>query len=664
MGNGYADWVHAQNASYRSHGAERWAAGAAEDECVYSSPSTANLTTAKWRLALNVFAHASHLESTIHAVERVPLQGRSKPAQFIPMRFVFANKITRDEKLLLGFDALILSKMLGGDIGIGKIIHGINHVSKRVKTSALINEVHNLTGKVGELLSSKSPPDLVLNRHCAECEFQARCRQKAIETDDLSLLSRMTEKERKKLNGKGIFTVTQLSHTFRPRRRPRRLVEKPEKYHHSLKALAIRESKIHIAGSPELMIDGTPVYLDVEGLPDRGFYYLIGVRVKTTKGVIQHSLWADKSEDEKKIWSDFLEILSAIENPVLVHYGSFETTFIKRMFERYGKLPDGSIPAKAVESSLNILSIIYGQIYFPTFSNGLKEIADQLGFRWSDVAASGLQAIVLRDQWETTQSVDAKQALLTYNSEDCEALELVVRRLVELLDVARLDNEEPSQENVVHTATMRREYPQRFRRNTFSLPELEAINKAAYWDYQRERIYVKSSAGLKKAMNRSTRVNGKQLSPNKVIECQRPSSCPKCCSANFVGHQKMDKTVFDIRFMRHGIKQWITHYKFDRYRCNECGATFHSQERPWTRSKYGSELVAYSIYLNIELRMSQETVDRSLNRLFGFHPAVGRIARTNGFKQKAAQIYQETYNLLIESLCSGQLLHADEGKAV
>ena len=56
-----------------------------------------------------------------------------------------------------------------------------------------------------------SPPDLVLIPHCAECEFQTRCRQKAEEKDDLSLLSGMTEKERRNLHDKGILTVTQLS---------------------------------------------------------------------------------------------------------------------------------------------------------------------------------------------------------------------------------------------------------------------------------------------------------------------------------------------------------------------------------------------------------------------------------------------------------------------
>jgi hypothetical protein len=69
-----------------------------------------------------------------------------------------------------------------------------------------------------------------------------------METDDLSLLASMSAKERRKLRTKGIFTVTQLSYTFRPRRRPKRLRDKREKYHHSLKALAIREKKIHIVG--------------------------------------------------------------------------------------------------------------------------------------------------------------------------------------------------------------------------------------------------------------------------------------------------------------------------------------------------------------------------------------------------------------------------------
>jgi predicted RecB family nuclease len=259
-GNAYADWLRMQKESCRSEGIKRLTEGATTGECVIDSSGANNMKTAKWRLATEYIVRAQNLESSLHAVERIPPEGRGKRAQFVPIRFVFNNKLSLDDKLLLAFDALVLSERLGQAVGRGKIIHGKDRVTS-VKASALANEVQKLIGKITSLLSSHSPPDLILNRHCTKCEFRAGCRQKAIEKDDLSLLSGMTEKERNNFNSKGIFGLTQLSYTFRPRRRPKQLASKREKYHHSLKALAIRERKIHIVGSPELKIEGTPIYL-------------------------------------------------------------------------------------------------------------------------------------------------------------------------------------------------------------------------------------------------------------------------------------------------------------------------------------------------------------------------------------------------------------------
>ena len=656
-GNTYADWVRTQTESCRSEGIKGLMAGAAHDECIIGPPGTENPKMVKWRLAVDFVARAQNLESSIHIVERVPSEGQGKPTQFIPIRFVFTNKLTRDDKLLLAFDALVLSEMLGHEIKFGKIIHGDNHATLKVQTLVLASAVRKLTKKLAILLSNNSPPDLVLNRHCAECEFQARCRQKAIEKDDLGLLSRMTEKERRKFNSKGIFTVTQLSFTFRPRRRPKRLAVKREKYHHSLKALAIRERKIHIVGSPDLKIEGTPVFLDVEGLPDRDSYYLVGVRIKTAEGIIHHSLWADRADEEPKIWTDFLRVLSGIENPILIHYGSFETTFMKRMCDRYGEPPEGSAVAKAVESPVNLVSVLFAQIYFPTFSNGIKEIAGYLGFTWTDPTASGVQTIAWRREWETAKTPSLKAAILTYNAQDCEALELLAGKLFELFQ-ASPQAEGSSQNDVVHTEKLKRDHPYGFKRNTFSFPELDVINKAAYWDYQRERVYVKSNARLKVALTPALRAR-KVLSPNKTIECPRPRSCPKCGSTNFFGHGKRSKTVLDLKFMRHGIKRWIIRYRFRRYKCQDCGATFFPEKRGWAQSKLGAGILAYSLYQNIGLRVAQENVDRSLNKLFALDLAIGT---TNRLKAKAAKLYEGTYNALVKRLCNGRLIHADETK--
>ena len=77
----------------------------------------------------------------------------------------------KDDKLLLAFDAVALSKLLGREVSLGKIIHGDDLSTLKVKTSALASEVRKHLEKIVTLLSSPAPPDLILNRHCAFLDF-------------------------------------------------------------------------------------------------------------------------------------------------------------------------------------------------------------------------------------------------------------------------------------------------------------------------------------------------------------------------------------------------------------------------------------------------------------------------------------------------------------
>jgi hypothetical protein len=84
-GNAYAEWVREQNEGYRAEAGKRLMAGLPESEVVVAPPATENLKTATWRLALNLPVQAGNVDSRIHAVERVPPQGRGRPAQFIQL---------------------------------------------------------------------------------------------------------------------------------------------------------------------------------------------------------------------------------------------------------------------------------------------------------------------------------------------------------------------------------------------------------------------------------------------------------------------------------------------------------------------------------------------------------------------------------------------------
>src|SRR5207245_9638933 len=121
-------------------------------------------------------ARAQNLESHIHMLESVAPEESSKPVRFVPIRFVFTNKINKDDKLLLAFDALVLSEVVGREMGLGKIIHGDGRSTLNVKISALVSEVQKLISKITTLISVESPPNIILNRHCAESQFNVRCR--------------------------------------------------------------------------------------------------------------------------------------------------------------------------------------------------------------------------------------------------------------------------------------------------------------------------------------------------------------------------------------------------------------------------------------------------------------------------------------------------------
>ena len=608
------------------------------------------------RFIFDCLVQADKMVSHIHAIERLPSPGTDTANVCVPIRCVPAEKITTHERLLLAFDALVLSQHFGKLPPFGKIIHGNKPIASKVTLSAsLLAAVQAILGKIAVWQTISATPELVLNPHCSECEFRTRCRQIAMEKDDLSLLSRMTAQERTKQHNKGIFTLTQFSYTFRLRKQRKRDIDKPRKYYTALTALAMREQKMYILGKPALPLTRNPVYLDVEGIPDQDFYYLIGIRFKRGTSYVQHSFWANDLAEEQVMWSTFIEAIANIDNPQLIYYGNYEKVFLQRMKQRYPKASETlSFLDRLIKESINVLSIIYAQIYFPTYANGLKDIAQYLGFQWAHRSASGAQSLLWRHQWELTKSPELQQQLITYNLEDCEALECVVNTIIQLNQ--RQENPEIAvDDNVVRAESLMQGYPYGERR--FSIPAMEDINKAAYWDYQRDQVYVKSSKRLHAIAQRQSKSRMQAFTVDKIIVYPHPVVCPHCKSTALNKRRRNSRIVHDLHFSRYGIERQILQYVSHNYTCYECATTFHVQPSPWADRKYGQNFVAYVIYQLIELCVLQSSVTRSLNQIFQFD-----LGRTTVYyvKSIAAQSYKSTYESILNKLVSGRLIHADE----
>ena len=142
----------------------------------------------------------------------------------------------------------------------------------------------------------------------------------------------LSEKEIINLNNKGIFTVNQLSYTFRPKRTPKRTKNPTNSRYFALQALAMRENTIYVHGTSEFHQTETCAYFDIEGIPDRDFHYLIGVLIVDKNKITYQYFWADWEEDQAENFSKFIEyIMKRNDVSKIFHYGNYDHIAIMKM---------------------------------------------------------------------------------------------------------------------------------------------------------------------------------------------------------------------------------------------------------------------------------------------------------------------------------------------
>jgi transposase len=404
-------------------------------------------------------------------------------------------------------------------------------------------------------------------------------------------------------------------------------------------------------GAPSVKFAGVPIFLDVEGMPDRDFYYLVGLRFESGGEYVERSFWADGLEDERAIWENCLRTLKVIGNAQIVSYGAYEIRFLRQMKARYILGPDDvEFVDRLIETSINLVGRIYGKIYFSTFSNSLKEVGRYLGFEWTWPRASGAAAPLLRRAWELGADKGFKRELIGYNMDDCRAAATVADALVRICGGA-------SGVDVVDVGSLEVGFQRTFGKFHSALPDFAKINDAAYWDYQRDRIYIRSNPYLRRAAKRKRRNSRRSLRVNATVGPSRPYKCPICNSKRVSMNGRHNRLLFDMRFSDGGLRRWVTKYVVDHYKCVDCGVSFQSDERLLKRYRYGANVLAYVIYNLIDLHIPQYKLARIMQKMFGYplvQPTINRL------KQRAVEMYRDTYEEITQRLLRGKLMHADE----
>jgi predicted RecB family nuclease len=496
-----------------------------------------------------------------------------------PVMFSESQRVRRFERQFLASLGVVLSRIQGVVPEGGFFYLGRECVVTSIRFGNSLRAGTEIVRDVERTQRAGTAPKLLLNDHCRVCKFRERCHSQAIADDNLSLLRGLGEKAIKKYSRRGVLTLTQLAHMFRPRRRGKRSDKPPKVRDHALHALAIRDKNIYVLGKPQIPTGLVRIYLDVESNPEQGFVYLIGMVICDRSRVECHTFWENDRKEESRSFDQFIYVTCRFEDSRIYCYGTYEKAFIIRMrrHARSKKKVDA-----ALEKLTNVLGVVYPHFYFPVHSNGLKDVAGYLGFQWTEPDASGIQSIAWHMNWERTGDNCWKSKLIQYNSEDCHALRRVTEFLAASSDAAH-QAEEPKVSSVTDLDRLSRTVTW----GKYVHEDFEFINKMAYFDYQRTRVFVRTSPILKKhGRRRQHRRSWKNrgLRANHRVEVTA-SKCPLCRSKEIIdlpskrkpkSVQTRSKRAFDIVITPSSVKRKVIDVRAVAYRCLRCKHCFVS----------------------------------------------------------------------------------------
>lgn len=200
-------------------------------------------------------------------------------------------------------------------------------------------------------------------------------------------------------------------------------------------------------------------------------------------------------------------------------------------------------------------------------------------------------------------------------------------------------------------------------RVNFVHSDYEFVNNCAYFDYQRERVYVRTNKSLRKTRAHKTK------SPNRALKASRQlvivaSHCPVCASENVItgikkpirNQEPRVKRAFDLALTPTGVQRRVVESRTSVHKCVTCGAEFVPDQHQ-RLDKHFHGLKSWAMFQHVAYRISLKTLTRMREEFFGLRL---NYAEVHMFKSLMARYYAVTYRRLLEKIVSGKLLHVDE----
>jgi predicted RecB family nuclease len=620
--------------------------------------SSSHDLTGTFERCRNGSVEATDLRADCDAISQQTRKEEKTHVPHEPHLVVGTHSVSKEHRFRLAFAGFVIGEMRRYRPKVGLIIP-VSGKPQRIRLDSLYPAVRTTIADLRKLINNESPesPPLILNENCSTCPFRQHCSQEAEEADSLCLLDRMYLKLIRKYQAKGIFTVTQLSYLFKPRRRRKRKSQPPPTFNLELQALALRTGKIYLNESPSIPENPVELFLDIEGIPDENFDYLIGLLVKDHDRTTEHCFWADSQSDEQSIFEECLDVAARYGDAPIYHYGSYEPKALLRAAKDYG------IKCKSlVDRLVNVNSWIFGRVYFPSRSNRLKDLGPLVGAKWDSPDASGLQSLVWRYSWEEKRCEELKQTLIEYNRNDCHALSLLTSGLREIGRAADA-REDVDFANAPKQASteLGQDIHQTFDR----------ILLSAHAEYRRKRIRLRPTAKVDESADRGGDTTKQQLTyrritpskPGRTVHVRRRM---KCTLRRHKGQplqptgESTEHTIIDLAFTKSGCRKTVTRYVGEKTHCPRCRDDFVPPAiRRFRGRSFGHSFQSWVVYQRVALRLPYDAIRDVIYNLFSEQVSAAGVV---SFMEQMSKHYSWSENLLLKRILASPFVHVDETK--
>jgi transposase len=310
---------------------------------------------------------------------------------------------------------------------------------------------------------------------------------------------------------------------------------------------------------------------------------------------------------------------------------------------------------------VNVASHIFGKVYFPVRSNGLKDIGKFVGANWTSQEASGLQCLCWRSSWERTQSIEWKVQILKYNEEDCAALRLVTERLSKLGEAAAQSGspgvefaEKPKKRSTGAGLHLHEQF--------------EEIIEFAHISYQNNRILLHpdsdgEAGDATPAPEKKKHPFFRRIAPtraNRVVKVRRRMKCPRHNVRLTKSDEVAEKIITDLVFTKNGCRKTFVKYVGAKAFCKTCECLYLPPAIfKICKSAFGYGFQAWVTYQRVALRQPYEAITRMMEDMFEEKITEGAAV---SFVRAVAERYAPAESALLRRMLDSPFIHVDDTK--